>query len=64
MTLEEIVSQAEVAKAEHEASLGPIDHPIGRVFDALGIELRPGVKVTDTVTGQEVEVIHAGITQV
>lgn len=64
MSVEDIGRRAEVLTAQLNAQQGAVDAPMAAVFDALGLRIRPGMMVVDTVTGETVEVVSGGIEQI
>jgi hypothetical protein len=64
MAKADIARRAELLTARMAAQLGAVDHPLAPIFDALGLKVRPGMKVVDTITGETVEVVSGGIENV
>lgn len=64
MAIADIIQRAELLTAQMNAQLGAVDHPLAPIFDALGLAVRPGMKVVDTLTGETVEVVSGGIEQI
>lgn len=64
MAIADIIQRAELLTAQMAAQLGAVDHPLAPIFDALGLKIRPGMQVLDTVTGETVEVVSGGIENV
>ena len=58
-----IVAELAAHQAAKRAALGPVPHPRQPLLDALGVRVRPGAKMLDSITGQVVEVVHGGIIQ-
>jgi len=61
MTHDDVIHEMRVARAERRADLGPVAHPRQHIIDAHGVRVYPGQKMWDSVSGQIVEVHHAGI---
>lgn len=53
----------QILRAQLAAQVGAVDHPLAPHFRALGLNVRPGVKVLDKMTGEVVEVVHGGFVQ-
>lgn len=61
MSIEGVILQAQIHTAEVKASIGGAEHPHTMIFHVHGFDLVPEMQVRDTVTGQLVEVVYAGI---
>jgi hypothetical protein len=61
MAGENTARRAELLTAQMAAQLGAVDHPLAPIFDALGLKVRPGIMVLDTLTNEVVEVVSGGI---
>lgn len=61
MSLDDIKLAAQIEAAQELALLGAVDHPELILFDLYGTNIFPGQLVTDSVTGEVMEVVSAGI---
>lgn len=64
MAIADIIQRAELLTAQMAAQQGAVDHPLAPIFDALGLPIRPGMYMLDTLTGDLVEVVSGGIEQI
>jgi hypothetical protein len=64
MALEDIGRDAQILTAQLAADLGAVDSPLAPVFDMLGLKIRPGMQMLDSVSGEIVEVVGGGIENV
>ena len=51
----------QVEAAQEIAQTGAVDHPQSLLFDLYGTTVFPGQKVVDSVTGEVMEVVSAGV---
>jgi len=61
MAIDASMLRAQILTASLGADVGAVDIPESPVFDLLGFTLFPGQQVIDSVTGQIMEVVNAGI---
>lgn len=64
MAIADIIARAELLTAQMNAQLGAVDHPLAPIFDTLGLNVRPGMQVLDTLTNEVMEVVSGGIENV
>ena len=64
MAIEDRAFDAEVLANQLAAHLGAVDVPQAPLLELLGINVFPGQTMYDTVTGEIVEVIDAGVQSV
>lgn len=61
MAINDSMLRAQILTASLGADLGAVDVPEAPVFSLLGFAIFPGQNVYDTVTGEILEVVDAGI---
>lgn len=61
MSLDDIKLAAQIESAQELALLGAVDHPEAILYSLYGTAVFPGQTVVDSVTGEVMEVVSAGI---
>jgi hypothetical protein len=61
MSIDASILRAKVLTANLGAALGAVDVPEAALFALLGFNVFPGQQMIDSVTGQIVEVVNAGV---